>query len=223
MSPDPHSGPGPDEHWVWRRLRQFWLIIPLIVILFALMASDLGDFVGYSNLSSNSCGSGTDVSQSSISARMYLPIAKWALRYTPSPSVAIIYIDPASDPPDLIINTCASRAFLARLITDLNTLSAHVIVIDKYYSANGCAEQDKNAAFIKAMEGSKVPIVVGQQTHPLPQTSAASGCLALTPKLEFSPPSKVHYGLTRIDNDDLKIPLRVPVSPDPAAIPGTQA
>jgi hypothetical protein len=131
MSPDPHPDPGPGEHWVWRRLRQFWLIIPLVAILFALMASDLGDFVGFSNLSSNSCG--TDLDQSSISARMYLPLARWALRYTPTPSVAIIYIDPASDPPDLIINTCASRAFLARLVTDLNALSAHVIVIDKYY------------------------------------------------------------------------------------------
>ena len=222
MSATAHPDLGPGEHWVWRRLRQFWLVIPLVAILAALMMSDLGDFMGVSVFdASNPCAL-TDASQSSISARMYLPIAKWALRYTPSPSVAIIYIDPASDPPDLIINTCASRAFLARLITDLNTLSAHVIVIDKYYSANGCAEQDKNAAFIKAMEGSKVPIVVGQQTHPLPQTSAASGCLALTPKLEFSPTSKVHYGLTRIDNDDLKIPLRVPVYPDPAAIPGTQ-
>jgi CHASE2 domain-containing sensor protein len=222
MSATAHPDLGPGEHWVWRRLRQFWLVIPLVAILAALMMSDLGDFMGVSVFdASNPCAL-TDASQSSISARMYLPIARWALRYTPSPSVAIIYIDPASDPPDLIINTCASRAFLARLITDLNTLSAHVIVIDKYYSANGCAEQDKNAAFIKAMEGSKVPIVVGQQTHPLPQTSAASGCLALTPKLEFSPTSKVHYGLTRIDNDDLKIPLRVPVYPDPAAIPGTQ-
>ena len=128
MSATAHPDPG--EHWVWRRLRQFWLIIPLIVILGALMASDLGDFVGFSNLSSNSC-SGADVNQSSISARMYLPLARWALRYTPTPSVAIIYIDPASDPPDLILNTCASRAFLARLITDLNALSAHVIVIDR--------------------------------------------------------------------------------------------
>ena len=130
MSATAHPDPGPGEHWVRRRLRQFWLIIPLIVILGALMASDLGDFVGFSNLSSNSC-SGADVNQSSISARMYLPLARWALRYTPTPSVAIIYIDPASDPPDLILNTCASRSFLARLITDLNTLSAHVIVIDR--------------------------------------------------------------------------------------------
>jgi CHASE2 domain-containing sensor protein len=205
-----------------RRLRQFWLIIPLVAILAALMMSDLGDFMGYSPLASSNPCALTEAPQSSISARMYLPIAKWALRYTPSPSVAIIYIDPAHDPPDLLTNVCASRAFLARLVPALNTLNAHVIVIDKYYSANACAEQAQNTAFINAMESSKIPIVVGQQTHPLPQTSTGSGCLALTPKLEFSPTSKVHYGLTRMDNDDLKIPLRVPVYPDPAAIPGTQ-
>jgi CHASE2 domain-containing sensor protein len=214
MSPDQNTGPGPDEHWVWRRLRQFWLIIPLVVILFALMASDLGDFVGFENLSSNSCG--TDVNQSSISARMYLPLARWALRYTPTPSVAIIYIDPSSDPADLIINTCASRAFLAQLIPALNALSAHVIVIDKYYSANGCAEPDKNAAFLKAVESSKAPIVVGQQTELVSGGSSTSGCLVLTPKLEFSKTSKVHYGILNLDTDDLRVPLRFTVLPSPS-------
>ena len=199
-----------------RRLRQFWLIIPLVAILAALMMSDLGDFMGYSPLASSNPCALTEAPQSSISARMYLPIAKWALRYTPSPSVAIIYIDPAHDPPDLLTDVCASRAFLARLITDLNTLSAHVIVIDKYYSANACAEPDKNAAFISAMESSKIPIVVGQQTHVLAGGSDASGCLAPTKRIEFSSTSKVLYGLTRIDNNDLKIPLRFAVFADPA-------
>ena len=98
MSASAHPDPG--EHWVWRRLRQFWLVIPLVAILAALMMSDLGDFMGVSVFdASNPCAL-TDASQSSISARMYLPIARWALRYTPSPSVAIIYIDPASDPPE---------------------------------------------------------------------------------------------------------------------------
>jgi CHASE2 domain-containing sensor protein len=215
--PDPH----PPEHW--HRLRQFWLIIPLVAILAALMMSDLGDFMGYSPLASSNPCALTDAPQSSISARMYMPIAKWALRYTPSPSVAIIYIDPAHDPADLLTNVCASRAFLARLVTDLSGLGAHVIVIDKYYSATACAEQDENAQFINAMESSKIPIVVGQETYALPQGSVATGCLALTPKLEFSQASRVHYGLTRIDNDDLKIPLRFPVYTDPASSPPAAA
>jgi hypothetical protein len=213
MSSIPQPDPGPGEHWAWRRLRQFWLIIPLVGILFALMLSDLGDFMGYSPFSSSQCG--VDTEQSSISARMYLPLARWALRYTPTPSTAIIYIDPAHDPADLITNTCASRAFLARLVTDLNALSAHVIVIDKYYSANGCAEQDKNAAFIGALESSKIPVVVGQQTE-VSGGSDAAGCLALTPRLEFSKTSKVLYGVTNLNQNDLTIPLRFPVLPPPA-------
>ena len=36
---------------------------------------------------------------------------------------------------------------------------------------HACAEQDKNAAFVSAMEGSKVPIVVGQQTYALADES----------------------------------------------------
>jgi CHASE2 domain-containing sensor protein len=222
MSSAPQPDPHPPEHWAKKRLRQFWLVIPLVAILAALMMSDLGDFMGVSPFdASNPCAL-TDTPQNNISARMYLPIAKWALRYTPSPSVAIIYIDPAHDPADLLTNVCASRAFLARLIPALNALSAHVIVIDKYISAAACAEQEQNAAFINAVETSKVPIVVGQQTHALPQGSAGAGCLALTPKLEFSSQSKVHYGLTRIDNDDLKIPLRFPVYPDPATTASSQ-
>jgi CHASE2 domain-containing sensor protein len=211
--PDAH----PAEHWVMRRLRQFWLVIPLIGILVALMMSDIGDFMGYSPFFSSTACSLSDTSQSSISAKMYMPIAKWALRYTPSPSVALIYIDPAHDPPDLLTNVCASRAFLGRLVTDLNTLGAHVIVIDKYYSANACAEQDKNAAFLKAMDASKVPVVVGQADYALAEGSTASGCLALTPRLEFSKTSKVLYGLIRLDTDVLRIPLRWPVFTDPAA------
>jgi CHASE2 domain-containing sensor protein len=216
MSSAPPIDPHPQEHWAKHRLRQFWLVIPLVAILAALMMSDLGDFMGYSPFfGSNPCAL-KDVDQSSISAKLYMPIAKWALRYTPSPSVAIIYIDPAHDPPDLITNVCASRAFLARLITDLNALSAHVIVIDKYYSAAACAEQDKNASFINAMDSSKVPIVVGELDHAFSGGTGATGCTALNPHLQFSAASKVHYGLARLDNDDLKIPLRWPIFHDPA-------
>jgi CHASE2 domain-containing sensor protein len=212
----------PPEHWAKRRMRQIFVLIPLVGILAVLMMSDLGDFMGYSPFGSNDC-SLADTSQSSISAKMYMPIAKWALRYTPTPSVAIIYIDPAHDPADLLTDVCASRAFLGRLVTDLNGLGAHVIVIDKYYSATACAEKAKNAAFIKAMEASNIPVVVGQADHALTDAPKGSGCLAPTPRIEFNPASKVHYGLVRIDNDDLKIPLRWPLFTDPAQSGATPA
>jgi uncharacterized CHY-type Zn-finger protein len=131
------------------------------------MLSDLGDLWGYSPFGSNAC-SFADTPQSSISARMYLPLAKWALRYTPTPSVAIIYIDPAHDPPDLLTNTCASRAFLARLIHGpQRAVRPSSSSSTRYYSANSCAEQDKTDALLAAVESSKVPIVVGQAKHAL--------------------------------------------------------
>jgi hypothetical protein len=214
---NPHpADPHPVEHWAMRRLRQFWLVVPLVAILAALMMSDLGDFMGYSPLASNNQCALSDADQSSVSARLYMPIAKWALRYTPTPSVAIIYIDPAHDPADLLTNVCASRVFLARLINDLNTLAAHVIVIDKYYSATACAEPGKNSTFINAVNSSKVPVVIGQEEYALAGGSDAAGCLALTPRLDFGSNSSVRYGLVRLDTDVLRIPLRWPVFTDPA-------
>lgn len=213
MNPHPDDQ-HPVEHWAMRRLRQFWLVVPLVAILAALMMSDLGDFMGYSPFAANHQCALSDADQSSVSARLYMPIAKWALRYTPTPSVAIIYIDPAHDPADLLTNVCASRVFIARLINDLNAMAAHVIVIDKYISATACAEKDKNAVLMNAMTASKIPVVVGQDDHAFDGGSDASGCLALTPRLEFNS-SNVHYGMVRIDTDVLKVPLRWPVFTDP--------
>ena len=217
MTSTPHSDPHHAGHWALRRVRQFWPVIPLLGILFALMLSDL-DVIGHMPWSQDECGM-KDVEQSSLSAKMYLPLANWALRYTPTPSVAILMIDSNTRPAGLLTNTCESRAFLAKLIEDLNALSAHVIVIDQYFSADYCTEQDKNAKFIAAMEGSAVPVVVGQPTHALTAAAASGGCLALTKRLEFSKDAKVLYGLTRLNADILKIPLRWPVFSDTAQQP----
>jgi CHASE2 domain len=213
VDPGPH--PGPPESRMKRKLRQFWVILPMAVILGALMVSDLGDFMGYSLLASHNQCELSDTDQSSVSARLYLPIAKRALRYTPSSSVALIYIDPSHDPPDLLLNVCASRVFLARLINDVASLGAHVITIDKYYSATACAEPEKNAVFVNAMNNIKIPVVVGQADHALPDSAQGSGCQALTPRLEFSKDSKVQYGIVRLDTDVLRIPLRWPEFTDP--------
>ena len=37
MSTTAQFGAPPPEHWAWRRLRQFWLVVPLVGILAALM------------------------------------------------------------------------------------------------------------------------------------------------------------------------------------------
>jgi hypothetical protein len=207
-----HEAPRPMPRWL-RKVGQFWPVIPMLGILFALMFSEL-DVMGHMPWSEDQCGL-KDIEQSDLSAKMYLPLAKWALRYTPSPSVAILMIDTNTRPAGLLNNTCESRAFLAKLVQDLNALSVHAIVIDQYFSADYCTEQDRNAKFIDAMQGSAVPVVVGQPTHALPAATASGGCLALTKHLEFSKEAKVFYGLTRLNSDNLKIPLRWPVFVDP--------
>jgi len=134
--------------------------------------------------------------------------------------VAIIYIDPAHDPPDLLTNTCASRAFLARLIPALNALSVHLIVIDKLYSANSCGEKDKTDALLAAVQNSKVPIVVGQATHTLPNGTTATGCLALTDKLDFKTPkaSSASHGWIRTTSRFLFACRSSPIRPTLRAV-----
>ena len=174
------------------------------------MMSDLGDFMGYSLLSTHNQCELSDADQSSVSARLYMPIANWALRYTPSPSVALIYIDPSHDPPDLLTNVCASRVFLARLIKDVASLGAHVIAIDKYYSKHRLRRAgEERCVRSMAMNSSKIPVVVGQADHALPDSAQGAGCLRT--RLHGSSSAKtlmVQYGIVRLDTDVLRIPLR---------------
>jgi CHASE2 domain len=83
-------------------------------------------------------------------------------------------------------------------------------VIDKLYSKSNCTEQPKNKIFLDTMDKTVVPVVVGQPTQALEDTSKG-GCLALSPKFEFDKKANVHYGLTRLNSDTLKLPLRWPI------------
>jgi CHASE2 domain len=194
----------------WKqRLRHYWPIIPLVLIMLLLAVPEL-DNMGYAPWASNPCDL-QEIDQGGFSARLYAPITRWALRLAPTPTVAIVYIDPKTEPAEILTNTCAARVFLSRLVEDLNTLHANVIVIDKYYSNTSCTEEEKNKIFLDAMDKSALPIVVGQPTHALADPSKTGGCLALSPRFEFAKKANVHYGLTRINSDTLKLPLRWPV------------
>ncbi|HEY4380756.1 MAG TPA: CHASE2 domain-containing protein [Acidobacteriaceae bacterium] len=214
--PDPH----PPEHWTIRRLRQFWLVIPLGLILLALMMEDL-HVMGWSPFESDACGV-AELDQSSFSAKLYNPLAEWGVRHTGSPQVALIYIDSSTEPPELLTNTCASRVFLARLIQDLNKLNPNVIVIDKFYTDAACGEADKNATFKSALSTSSAPVVVGRPTHPLADSSSLQGCMGLSSGMTFPPGANVRVGLTRLNADTLKVPTRWPVFDDSSEKPVLQ-
>ena len=191
-----------------QRLRHYWVILPLLLIMLLLAVPELEN-MGYVPWESNPCDL-QEISQGGFSGELYAPITRWALRVTPTPSVAIIYIDPKTEPAEILTNTCAARVFLSRLIQDLNALHANVIVIDKLYSKSNCTEEPKNKIFLDTMDKTVVPVVVGQPTHALEDTSKG-GCLALSPKFEFDKKANVHYGLTRLNSDTLKLPLRWPI------------
>ena len=204
------------------KLRRFWPIIPLGLILLALMLEDL-HVMGWSPFETDSCGV-AELDQSSFSAKLYNPLAEWGVHHTGNPQVAILYIDAATEPPELLTNTCASRVFLARLVGDLNKLNPNVIVIDKFYTEAACGEGDKNTIFKTALGKSNAPVVIGQPTHPL-TSSMSEGCIGLSPGMKFDPKANVRIGLTRLNADTLQVPTRWPVFNDldnPSAPPVLQ-
>jgi CHASE2 domain-containing sensor protein len=147
---------------------------------------------------------------------LYRPVTNWVLSFkpTPKPSVVIVYIDPETDPPELLTNTCLARVFFAHLVDDISNLGAKAIVIDKFYSDSSCNDSDSNRIFKTALTNKKIPIVVGMPTHLLTDKKGTDqGCLALSNKFDFGV-EKVKYGLTRLNSDILKIPLQWPVFHD---------
>jgi hypothetical protein len=207
------------------RLIQFWPLAPLLAVLVALLISDIGSFAGYSK--SVSCDLNNEAEQSGLSVSIYRQLASWGFHPKPFssdpnhpyPNVSYVTIDANTEPPGLLNNVCDAREFLGRLTGDLNTLGARVIVIDRYFSPGVCADQEKTGHLIASLQASAAPVVVGQPTHALNDTS--DGCLALSPKLDVpssSAATKVFYGLTRLNSESLKIPLRWPVFKEPPTL-----
>jgi hypothetical protein len=211
MTTAPAPGKAAAKPWFVRKLRQFWPVIPLGLILFALMLEDL-HVMGWSPFETDTCGV-AELDQSSLSAKLYNPLAEWGVHHTGDPQVALVYIDGTTEPAELLTNTCASRVFLAKLVQDLNTFHPSAIVIDKYYSENACGEADKNAIFKSALGNSSAPVVVGQPTHPL-AGSNSGGCMCLSQGIVFPPGANVQTGLTRLNTDVLRVPIRWPVLDD---------
>jgi CHASE2 domain-containing sensor protein len=198
----------------WRRPRLLISVVPIVAVLVVLLLYDLNE-TEHMPWAEDPCRL-HDSEQNSLSARMYLPIATWALRYTPTPRVAILTIDSDTRPASITTNSCESRAFLARLIQHLNALAVQAIVIDQYFSPDYCTEAEKTAKFVDAVAASNVPVVLGQGTHTLSKAKSSGGCLALGKRLDTPTKSTVSYGLTRLVSDDLKVPLRWPVFKEPS-------
>ena len=112
-------------------------------------------------------------------------------------------------------NVCPARSFTAALVRAAAAEGAAVIAIDKFYGQAACPADDAGTKELKeAIAKSKIPVVVGESTH-APADEASSTCLVLSPQLDLG--SKIKRGLTRLNQDVLKLPLRWPVLANDAA------
>lgn len=203
----------------WRHPGLLLSLCGMLLILGFLVYDDL-DAVAGSHMpwAEDPCGL-HDNEQNTLSSRSYLHIANWALvsraSAAPGHEVVLLDITTQTTPPSVTTNSCESRSLLARVINYLNQLGAGAIVIDQYFSPEFCTEDSATAAFIAAVQHSRIPVVLGLGTHALPKATS-SGCLALNSPLLIPNAPHLSYGLTRLVNDDLRVPLSWPINKDPS-------
>jgi CHASE2 domain-containing protein len=200
--------------------RHIWSLVGMLTILLILTIPELENAWIHDPCALQEADQGV------LTTYFYGHLSNWAFHFhsNPGPPVTIVYIDPTTEPAELLTNTCLARVFLAQLVQDIANLHAKAIVIDKFYSDSSCTDIKKNDIFKTALNSNalQIPIVVGQPTHLLANVGKANGgCLALSKQFDFGAP-QVKYGLTRLNSDLLKIPLRWPIfteGDDPTATP----
>lgn len=139
-----------------------------------------------------------------------------AKRRKPSGKVAV-FLSVGSMPRGALSNPCLGREFTSHVIRALNHLHAKVIVIDKFFTPDGCDIEEKDDLLRKAIRESAAPVVVGQETHAV-QSEKGNGSLRTEANL-FDPhpgdplPKKGHptLGLTKINSQVVKVPLQWPL------------
>src|SRR5215469_2167980 len=113
-------------------------------------------------------------------------------------------------------NVCPARSFTADLVKTIAAQGPALIAIDKYYTQGVCSKDDSDTdttALLSAIENVDVPVVVGASTTGSRDKINTSSCLAAVPQLftrrAGGPPipPNVHTGLTRLNENPLKIPL----------------
>lgn len=137
-------------------------------------------------------------------------------RDTGATTLPVVLTFGEADESDLLTNVCSGRSFTAKLIHVLNRRGVKVIALDKTYGDGSCSNEVQNQELVDAVVESRVPIVVGQGTEKVPEDVAKGDCLVKSPNLSFGT-ATVRRGITKLNADDLKIPLRWPVFESVAA------
>jgi CHASE2 domain len=138
------------------------------------------------------------------------PAYRFLLKHwTPAASsmVTVVAIEPSLA--NIQSNVCPARSFTADLIKAAAFEGAAVIAIDKFYGPTACPDGDPGTKDLKdTIAALTIPVVVGESTH-APANETSSACLVLSPQLDLG--TKIKRGLTRANEDVLKLPLRWPV------------
>ncbi len=121
-------------------------------------------------------------------------------------SYQVSVVDIPLDLEEVQTNLCVGRAFMADMLRAIATQHPAEIVIDKFYSPNGCSKEPASTDdLMHVMRTLGVPVVVGESTDIATQ-DANEDCLVRKPQLDFEAPN-VHHGLTRMNIDLERIPL----------------
>ena len=194
----------------------------------------------------NICSSdGDDATSHSLATRwFYGPLMQLRYHAPALRSVRLLSLKPSELSPNLFSNPCDGRKFLTVLIPVLAAQHARTIVIDRYFSAGACDDDDPdnriaNDAFRAALNGAGVPpVVVGQRTREKEGNATDEGdCVVLVQPFDFHQRStgtstststardNVSTGLTLLNSDLRKIPLSwwVLPTPDPDRPDGEKA
>ncbi len=111
---------------------------------------------------------------------------------------------------------CTGRAFMADLLRTIAAEHPAEIVIDKYYSPNGCSKQPAaNAELTSAVRSLNTPVVVGESEE-IATKDSNEDCLVRKPQLDFGAPN-VHHGLIRLNIDTERVPLEWEELPEDGA------
>lgn len=151
-------------------------------------------------------------SDSLLMKPMYDRVVRFA-KLKGSPQVVTVGID--QDLQFIQTNVCPARAFTAELLKVIAAHGPAAIALDKYYGRSVCSQDDNDESttqLLSAIGSAGVPVVVGAATQTSNKSNQLS-CLADVPQL-FTPgpnrppiPPNVHAGLTRLNENPLKIPL----------------
>lgn len=153
---------------------------------------------------------------------LYRPLMQFRFGGKGSGKVQMVTISSESEPPPVLNNVCQGREFLSLLITRLANRGAKVIAIDKYFSDKSCLDgEDKKGDddFRKALVNGSLHVVLGQSTHRKDAGKSEDVCLVADPELTLGqrdpaavskndPSDKVSFGLTRLNDNSLRIPLQ---------------